>query len=75
MEKISSVENITKGILATTYIVIGYLANSLGGLIIMLVLLMIFDYITGIISAYINKNLESREGLRGISKKYRLFCL
>ena len=50
----------------------GFLLYLLGGwdkLIIALLLLMIFDYVTGLIKALNNKNLSSQIGFKGIGKK------
>lgn len=75
MEKIINIDNIIRSILAAASIATGYLTNSFGGLIVVLIFLMIFDYITGIMSAYVNKSLESKEGLRGIFKKISFILL
>lgn len=43
--------------------------------LIMLTIVMIIDYTTGMVSAYANKELSSRKGLTGIFKKLGYFCL
>ena len=43
--------------------------------LIMLTIVMIIDYTTGMVSAYANKELSSRKGLAGIFKKLGYFCL
>lgn len=47
--------------------------NALAIPVAVLILLMLCDYVTGIISAYISKTLSSSTGLKGILKK--LCCL
>lgn len=75
MEKIIDNEKIIKFALATLYSISAYLTNSFGVLIIVLIILMIFDYLTGIMAAYINKSLESGAGLLGILKKVSFILL
>lgn len=56
----------------TTTIILSFIGKLLGGfdkLIIMLVIFMIMDYITGIMKAIINKRISSEVGFKGIFKK------
>lgn len=43
--------------------------NALAVPLAILVIMMVIDYITGMVSAWINKDLSSREGIIGIVKK------
>lgn len=43
--------------------------NALAVPLVVLVIMMVIDYITGMVSAWINKGLSSREGIIGIVKK------
>lgn len=43
--------------------------NALAVPLVILVIMMVIDYITGMVSAWINKDLSSREGIIGIVKK------
>lgn len=43
--------------------------NALAVPLVILVIMMVIDYITGMVSAWINKDLSSREGITGIVKK------
>lgn len=59
-------------------IVTGALASALGGWdmwLKALVLFVVLDYITGLLAAGINKELNSQVGFRGILKKVFIFCL
>ncbi len=49
--------------------------NTLAVPLIILFIAMIVDYITGITSAYINRELSSKTGLRGIIKKISYIAL
>lgn len=56
----------------TTTIILSFIGKVLGGfdkLIIMLIIFMIMDYITGIMKAIINKRISSEVGFKGIFKK------
>lgn len=68
-------EDSIKAIIAVILSIFTCLTNNYSGLIIILILLMFLDYLTGIISAYINKQLESRQGLKGIFKKSSFIML
>lgn len=43
--------------------------NALAVPLVILVIMMVIDYITGMVSAWINKDLSSRKGITGIVKK------
>ena len=64
-----------KGTIAAVTGVIAYLVGCLNELVIILVILMILDYVTGVIAAYFKKELSSWRGLRGILKKFSFMLL
>ena len=55
--------------------VCGFLWGQLDGLLYALIAFMVMDYITGLISAYIRKELSSSVGFRGIAKKVFIMAL
>lgn len=68
-------ETTVKGTIGAVTGVIAYLAGCLNELVIILVLLMILDYVTGVIAAYFKKELSSWRGLQGILKKFSFMLL
>lgn len=54
---------------------VGYFLGGRDGLIITLLIFVIFDYITGVLCAIQDKELSSKVGFRGISKKVLVFVL
>ena len=64
-----------KGTIAAVTGVIAYLAGCLNELVIILVILMIFDYITGVMAAFVRKDLASWKGVVGILKKVSFMLL
>ena len=64
-----------KGTIAAVTGVIAYLVGCLNELVIILVILMILDYATGVIAAYFKKELSSLRGLHGILKKFSFMLL
>ena len=48
---------------------LGYFLGGMDGILIALLVLMVLDYISGIMCAIVDKNLDSRIGFRGICKK------
>ena len=48
---------------------LGYFLGGMDGMLIALLVLMALDYISGIMCAIVDKNLDSRIGFRGICKK------
>lgn len=48
---------------------LGYFLGGMDGMLIALLVLMVLDYISGIMCAIADKNLDSRIGFRGICKK------
>ncbi|MCM1505804.1 MAG: phage holin family protein [Ruminococcus flavefaciens] len=55
--------------------VCGFLWGTPDGLLYALIAFMILDYITGLISAYIRKEISSSTGFRGIAKKVFIMVL
>ena len=55
--------------------VIGFLIGEIDGLIAVLVIFTVFDYLTGVIRAIIEKKLSSTMGFKGLAKKIMLFVL
>lgn len=64
-----------KGSIAVITGVVSYLINCFTELVVVLVFLMIFDYVTGVMAAYIRKDLESKKGIQGIFKKFAFILL
>jgi toxin secretion/phage lysis holin len=54
---------------------LGVFLGRADGLLITLVILAVADYVTGIVSACVNKTLSSRVGFIGIAKKLFMFAL
>ena len=60
---------------ASVCAVCGFMWGRLDGLLYALIALMILDYITGLIVAYINKEISSAVGFKGIAKKVFILAL
>lgn len=58
-----------KGIFAAICTLLGFLFGSADGIIIALIVLIVLDYISGVIAAVIEKKLSSEIGAKGIAKK------
>lgn len=69
------VEIKAKGVLAVITGVTSYLLNCFTELVVVLALLMLFDYVTGVLAAYFKKELSSWKGLQGILKKFSFMLL
>ena len=61
--------NIVKGVGALGITALSYVFGSMDKLFIALVVFLVFDYISGIISAVMSKTLSSKIGFQGILKK------
>lgn len=61
--------DIIKGILAAICTAVGFLFGNADGLIIALVVLIVLDYISGVMAAAVEKRLSSEIGAKGIAKK------
>lgn len=55
--------------------IVSWLVGSLGFLFVVLLALMVIDYITGFMAGYINKQLSSRVGIKGLLKKTYVILL
>lgn len=62
-------------ILATLGAICGFLYGELNGLMIALLVCVACDYITGLLAAAVNHELNSKVGLKGILKKVALFVV
>ena len=62
-------ENIFKGVLAAALAALGAYFRQLLGPVAVLVLVMMLDYVSGVASAWMHHELDSRVGLVGIVKK------
>lgn len=62
-------ENIYKSIMAGLCTIISFLFGNIDGMFIALVLLIVLDYISGVIAAVIEKRLFSAVGARGNRQK------
>lgn len=54
---------------------LGYLIGGMDGMMTALIVLMVLDYVTGVMCAVIDKNLSSAIGFRGIFKKVLILML
>lgn len=61
--------NAIKSILAAICTVCGFLFGDRDGLMIALIVLIVLDYISGVIAAAVEKKLSSAVGAKGIAKK------
>lgn len=61
--------DVLKMILAALCTISGFLFGSMNGLMAALIVLIIIDYISGIVAAVIEKKLSSEAGAQGIAKK------
>lgn len=52
----------------------GYIFGKTDGFIIALLIFVIIDYITGLIAAIINNEINSEVGYKGLLKKIGIFC-
>ena len=55
--------------------ILGYFVGGLDGLLTALIILMVLDYITGVMCAIIDKKLSSAVGFKGICKKVLILLL
>lgn len=64
-----------KGISAALGSFFGFIFGGMNGLFTALLVLMIVDYITGVIVAVYKRELSSKVGFRGILKKLMMLCI
>ena len=62
-------DNIFKQIMAAICTLISFLFGDMEGMLIALIVLIILDYISGVIAAAVEKRLSSEVGAKGIAKK------
>lgn len=53
----------------------GWFVGGFDGFFYALIMFVVIDYITGLMSAYFQKKLSSETGFKGICKKVAIFCL
>ena len=58
-----------KRIFAAICTLVGFLFGSADGLIVALIVLIVMDYISGVVAAIVEKKLSSEIGAKGIAKK------
>lgn len=63
------VENGSKGIVAMILAMFGFIMSAITEVILALVVLMILDYLTGMIASYQEKDWESNIAIKGVIKK------
>lgn len=68
-------DKVVNCISAGIFAICGFLWGQIDGLLYALIAFMTLDYITGIISAYIAKELSSKVGFSGIAKKVFIMVL
>ena len=54
---------------------LGYFVGGMEGMLIALLVLMVLDYVTGVMCAIADKNLSSATGFKGICRKVLIFAL
>lgn len=65
----SSLREYAKGIMAAVCSVFGYVFGDMDGLMTALTVLIVMDYVSGVVAAAAEKKLSSAVGARGIAKK------
>ena len=68
-------DKLIQTISAAVCAVCGFLWGQLDGLLYALIAFMVLDYITGLVVAYIRKELSSEIGFKGIAKKVFIMAL
>ena len=68
-------EKIFQKVSAIVFAVCGFMWGKFDGLLYALITFMILDYITGVISAYIRKEISSSVGFKGIARKVFIMVL
>lgn len=66
MKKMNNIFNSAVAVIATFFT---YLFGGWDAAIGILIILMVLDYITGVVYAYVNKNINSEIGFKGLLKK------
>lgn len=75
MKKMDNVLNAFNGLVAVSATWLTYLFGGWDTAIIVLVVFMALDYITGVLYAYFKKILSSEIGLKGLAKKFLIILI
>lgn len=68
--------DVIKGVLAAICTALGFLFGEMDGMMTALLVLIVLDYISGVVAAALEKRLSSEIGARGIAKKaFMLFIV
>ena len=67
-------KDLSKGVLAILCAACGFLFGDMNGIMVTLIVLIVLDYITGVLAAAVEHKLSSEIGAKGIAKKV-LCCL
>lgn len=67
--------NVISVIFATIGVWLGLFIGPANGVLIALIVFVIIDYVTGLLSAIINKNLSSSVGFKGLLRKILIFLI
>lgn len=65
----NGLKDIAKGIIAAVCSVFGFVFGDFDGLMAALIILIVMDYVSGVIAAIAEKKLSSAVGAKGIAKK------
>lgn len=71
----NQIGNWIRGLAATLGGLIGWLFGELDGFFYALITFVVLDYITGVITAAVEKKLNSEVGFKGIARKVAIFVL
>lgn len=71
----SKVWNVLSGIFAAIGLWLGLFIGQVNGLLIALIVFVITDYITGLASAIVRKELSSSVGFKGLARKVLIFLI
>lgn len=72
---IGKIWDAVRGMFAAAVGVLGYFVGGMDGMLIALVVMMVLDYVTGVICAVFDKTLSSAVGFKGIVKKVLILML
>ena len=72
-EKMSKIWNIAEVVIGFCGCCVGYYFGEINGIFIALIIFAVIDFVTGICSAIVNKELCSKISFRGIAKKLFMF--
>ena len=75
VKKMDKIWNIAEVVIAFCGCCVGYYFGEINGIFIALIIFAVIDFVTGICSAIINKELCSKISFRGIAKKLFMFLI